>query len=88
MRKHLRRINKSLKQNKSSKFTFALTLVAIIRKLGIKLKNFTADNLYSLVRDKKVSYEQIREIDPKRFKDLESTMKMIFNHDDEMQELP
>lgn len=47
------------------------------------MKNLTAEYLYTLVRDKKVSYEQIKELDPKRFGDLEHTMKLIFNHEEE-----
>jgi hypothetical protein len=50
--------------------------------LGIKVKNLTAEYLYTLVREKKVSYQQINKLDPKKFGDLEDTMKMIFNHDD------
>lgn len=47
------------------------------------MKNLTAEYLYTLVRDKKVSYEKIKEIEPKRFADLEYTMKLIFNHDED-----
>ena len=49
----------------------------------MKVKNLTAEYLYTMVRDKKVSYDSIKEIDPKRFGDLEYTMKLIFNHDEE-----
>ncbi len=59
LRKHLRRINKSLKQGQ------------IAKKLGFKVKNLTADYLYTLVRDRKVSYATIIAIDPKKFKGLE-----------------
>lgn len=48
----------------------------------------TAEYLYAMVKDKKVSYESIRVIDPQRFGDLEDTMKMIFNHDDDMSIIP
>lgn len=34
---------------------------------------------------KKVTYEQIRRIDPSRFHDLESTMKMLYDHGPECQ---
>ncbi len=75
LRKHLRRINKSLKQ------------CQIAKKLGIKVKNLTAEYLYTLVRDKKVSYSTLLEIDPKKFKGLEQTMKLIFpNYDEESSE--
>ncbi len=47
----------------------------------------TAEYLYTLVRDKKVTYEQIQQMDPKRFEDLEYTMKLIFNHDEDQKEL-
>lgn len=30
-----------------------------------------------------MTYEAIKEMDPQRFKDLEYTMKLIFNHDDD-----
>ena len=71
LRKHLRRINKSLK------------ICQIAKKLNLKVKNLTAEYLYNLVKDQKVTYSQIQEIDPKRFQDLEYTMKLIFNHDEE-----
>ena len=35
------------------------------------------------MREKKVNYEQVKKMDPKKFGDLESTMKMIFNHDED-----
>ena len=47
------------------------------------MKNLTAEYLYSLVKDKKVSYEAIKEIEPKKFQDLEYIMKLIFNHDED-----
>ena len=71
LRKHLRRINKSLK------------ICQIAKKLNLKVKNLTAEYLYNLVKDQKVTYSQIQEIDPKRFQDLEYTMKLIFNHDED-----
>jgi len=58
-------------------------IINIAKRLGIKVKNLTAEYLYSLVKDKKVSYEAIKEIEPKKFQDLEYTMKLIFNHDEE-----
>lgn len=42
-------------------------ILFIAKRLGIKVKNLTAEYLYSLVKDKKVSYEAIKEIEPKRF---------------------
>jgi hypothetical protein len=51
--------------------------------MGIKVKTLTAEYLYTLVRDKKVTYESIKEIEPKKFQDLEYIMKLIFNHDDD-----
>jgi len=35
------------------------------------------------VKERKVMYDQIKEIEPSKFKDLEYTMRLIFNHDDE-----
>lgn len=61
-----------------------LKFYSIAKRLNIKVKNLTAEYLYTLVRDKKVSYDSIKEIDPKRFGDLEYTMKLIFNHDEEV----
>lgn len=55
----------------------------IAKKLNIKVKNLTAEYLYTLVRDKKVTYDSIKEIEPKKFHDLEYTMKLIFNHDED-----
>ncbi|TNV88260.1 hypothetical protein FGO68_gene12895 [Halteria grandinella] len=71
LRKHLRRINKNLKQSQAAK------------RLGLKIKNLTAELLHTFVKDKKISYDMLKELDPQRFKDLEYTMKLIFNHDDE-----
>jgi hypothetical protein len=84
LRKHLRRINKSLKQCNVGKLILAFNKI-IAKRLNIKVKNLTAEYLYTMVRDKKVSYDQIKEIDPKRFGDLEYTMKLIFNHDEDIQ---
>lgn len=60
-----------------------ISLFDIAKRLGIKVKTLTAEYLYTLVRDKKVSYEAIKEIEPKKFGDLEYTMKLIFNHDED-----
>jgi hypothetical protein len=49
----------------------------------LKIKNLSAEQLYDLVQARKVSYEVIKDMDPQRFKDLEYTMKLIFNHDNE-----
>jgi hypothetical protein len=35
------------------------------------------------VKERKVNYDQIKEIEPSKFKDLEYTMRLIFNHDDD-----
>jgi hypothetical protein len=35
------------------------------------------------VKENKVSYDQIKDLEPKKFGDLEYTMKLIFNHDEE-----
>lgn len=70
LRKHIRRINKSLKQ------------CQVAKKLGLKVKNLTADILFPLVKDGKITYHQVKVIDPKKFEDLEHTMRMIFNHED------
>lgn len=39
--------------------------------------------MYSLVKENKIDYETIKELEPKRFQDLEYTMKLIFNHDED-----
>lgn len=72
-RKHLRKINKSLKMG------------AVCKLLGIA-KNPSAEDLHKQVIQNKVSYEQIRKIDPVRFQDLESTMRMLFDHGSVFQE--
>lgn len=46
------------------------------------MKNLTADILFPLVKDSKITYQQVKGIDPKKFEDLEHTMRMIFNHED------
>jgi hypothetical protein len=48
----------------------------------LKIKTLTADILFPLVKDGKISYNQVKCIDPKKFEDLEHTMRMIFNHED------
>eukprot|EP00347_Sterkiella_histriomuscorum_P022152 403331496 len=69
LRKHIRRINKSLRQSQ------------IARKLGLKMKNLTSEQLYEMVRNQEITYEKLQQMDPKRFQDLEYTMKLIYNHD-------
>mmetsp|Transcript_61050 Transcript_61050/g.83893 ORF Transcript_61050/g.83893 Transcript_61050/m.83893 type:complete len:122 (-) Transcript_61050:261-626(-) len=71
LRKLLRRINKSIKH------------CQIAKKLQLKVKTLTADILFELVKDKKVTYESIRVIDPERFSDLEPTMRMLYDHQDD-----
>lgn len=70
LRKHIRRINKSLKQ------------CQVAKRLNLKIKSLTADILFPIVKDGKISYSQVKSIDPKKFEDLEHTMRMIFNHED------
>jgi hypothetical protein len=94
LRKHLRRINKSLKVFQIGKLVSYHLIILLIsfniaKKLNIKVKKLTAEYLYTLVRDKKVSYESIKAIEPKKFQDLEYTMNLIFNHEEEpTKELP
>jgi len=73
LRKHIRRINKSLKQ------------CQVAKKLNLKIKALTADILFPLVKDGKITYPQVKSIDAKKFEDLEHTMRMIFNHEDGQQ---
>ena len=35
-----------------------------------------------LVKEGKITYAAVKAIDPKKFEDLEHTMRMIFNHED------
>jgi hypothetical protein len=60
-----------------------VTAFPIARKLGLKVKNLSAEHLYQMVKERKVSYQTIKDMDPLRFKDLEYTMKLIFNHEDD-----
>ena len=43
-------------------------------------KNPTAEELYRMILSKKVTYEEIRMIDPNKFVDLELTMRMLYDH--------
>lgn len=43
-------------------------------------KNPSAEELHKLIMRKRVCYEQIRKIDPEKFHDLETTMKMLYDH--------
>lgn len=70
LRKHIRRINKGLKQ------------CQVAKKLALRCKSLTADILFPLVKEGKLNYAQVRATDPKKFEDLEHTMRMIFNHED------
>lgn len=36
-----------------------------------------------MVKEKKTTYDAIKEVDPVKFVDLEYTMHLIFNHDEE-----
>lgn len=38
--------------------------------------------LFPLVKEGKITYQQVKAVDPKKFEDLEHTMRMIFNHED------
>lgn len=58
-------------------------MIHIAKRLGIKVKTLQAEYLYTLVKDKKVKYEDVIALDPKRFVDLEKTMKLIFNHEED-----
>jgi hypothetical protein len=49
-------------------------------KLLNMTKNPSAEELHKLIMRKRVSYEQIRRIDPEKFHDLEQTMKMLYDH--------
>jgi hypothetical protein len=49
------------------------------------VKTLTADMLFPLVKDNKITYSQVKNIDHKKFEDLEHTMRMIFNHEDGQQ---
>lgn len=42
-------------------------LTFIAKRLGIKVKALTAEHLYSLVKDRRITYDTIKEIEPKRF---------------------
>ena len=55
------------------------------KKLNLKIKALTADILFPLVKDGKITYPQVKSIDAKKFEDLEHTMRMIFNHEDGQQ---
>lgn len=55
----------------------------IAKRLGIKVKTLQAEYLFQLVKEKKFTYDDIKALDPKKFTDLEYTMKLIFNHDEE-----
>lgn len=54
-----------------------MTLAA---KLLSMTKNPSAEELLKLIMRKRVTYEQIRRIDPDKFSDLEQTMKMLYDH--------
>lgn len=91
-RKHQRRINKSLKHTQicksaiSSFIEFSLYLLSafltsfLLGKLLQVQKNPSAEELHRLIMRKRVTYDQIRKIDPQRFTDLEPTMRMLFDH--------
>jgi hypothetical protein len=50
--------------------------------LNINTRNLSTDDLFGLVKKRRVTYEQIRSVDPHRFQDLEFTMKMLYDHAD------
>ena len=47
----------------------------------------STDDLFNLVVKRRVTYEQIRQVDPHRFTDLEVTMKMLYDHADMKEEI-
>lgn len=51
----------------------------LARVLGM-FKNPTAEELYKMILAKKVTYEEIRRLDEKKFADLEMTMRMLYDH--------
>ena len=53
--------------------------------MNMKIKTLTADLLFPMVKEGKIEYHQIFSLDPKKFEDLEHTMRMIFNHEDGQQ---
>lgn len=53
----------------------------IAKKLGMTGKTLTAETLYVLIRDRKITYDDVRQLEPKKFSDLEYTMRLIFDHD-------
>lgn len=55
------------------------------KRLNLKVKTLTADILFPLVKEQKITYSQVKNIDSKKFEDLEHTMRMIFNHEDGQQ---
>lgn len=69
-RKHLRRINKSLKSEQA----ILSKLVSTPRKLS------TADDLFKVILQGNLKYAQIVAIDPEKFFDLEVTMRMLYDH--------
>ncbi len=52
------------------------------KRLNLKVKTLTADIVFSLVKEGKIKYSEVKSIDPRKFEDLEHTMRMIFNHDE------
>lgn len=50
--------------------------------MNLRCKSLTADILFPLVKEGKLKYSAVKNIDPKKFEDLEHTMRMIFNHED------
>lgn len=55
------------------------------KHLNLRVKTLTADLLFPLVKEGKIHYREIKIVDPKKFEDLEHTMRMIFNHEDGQQ---
>lgn len=73
LRKHLRRINKNLKQSDAGNYIWWSNFIFVFltstlyncfgnrypilaRKLGLKVKNLSAEHLYQLVKERKVTY--------------------------------
>ena len=59
---------------------YLCTYVVLIAKLLGVTKHTTAEELHQLVMAKKTTYMSIKRIDPIKFSDLESTMRMLYDH--------
>ena len=68
------------------KIQIAWTNLSVLCKIIAKVlghpKHVTAEELHKLVLLRKITYEEIRRIDPVKFVDLETTMRMLYDHGD------